>query len=276
MAKITSLVLVGAMLIATTGCAGFEYGRAKSQPAASGAYDQSLQKGYLDLSKGEFNEGDYWDSDTFADRSIAAAKGSPTQPEQIGARNLPSDKVDELTTARQRLVTAQGESWTEKNPEATARAQVMFDCWMQEQEENFQPQDIARCRDGFYTALGELEVATGPGSYLVFFDFDSSKVTAEGSEVIATAASNALAEDASAIIAVGHTDTVGSAEYNMGLSQRRADSVASALVKDGIPAGAITTEARGESDLLVPTGDGVAEPQNRRVEISVVRPEPGA
>jgi OmpA-OmpF porin, OOP family len=276
MAKFTSLILVGAMLVATTGCAGFDYARAKSKPAASGAYDQSLQKGYLDLSKGEFNEGDYPDSDAFAERSMAAANGSPPQPEQIGARKLPADKVDELTTARQRLVAAQGESWTQKNPEATARAQVMFDCWMQEQEENFQPKDIARCRDGFYKALGELEVAAGPGSYLVFFDFDSSKVTAEGSDVVATAASNAKSENASAIIAVGHTDTVGSAEYNMGLSQRRADSVASALVKNGIPAGAITTEARGETDPLVPTGDGVAEPQNRRVEINVVRPEPGS
>lgn len=276
MAKVTSLFLVGAMLMATTGCAGFEYARAKNQPAAAGAYDQALQKGYLNLSKGEFNEGDYRDSDRFAKRSMAAASGSAPQPEQIGDRRIASDKVGELSTARERLVKAQQDTWTEKNPEATARAQVMFDCWMQEQEEGFQKRDIASCRDGFYAALAELEVATGPDNFLVFFDFDSAKLTDEAKEVIATAATAVADEKVTGVVAIGHTDTVGPADYNMGLSQRRADAVASQLAADGVASSIITTEARGEKDLLVPTGDGVYEPQNRRVEINMVRPEPGS
>ena len=65
----------------------------------------------------------------------------------------------------------------------------------------------------------------------------------------------------------GHTDTVGSHAYNMRLSRRRAESVAARLEKDGIPASEIEIVAKGKRDLLVPTSDGVREPQNRRVQI---------
>jgi OOP family OmpA-OmpF porin len=65
----------------------------------------------------------------------------------------------------------------------------------------------------------------------------------------------------------GYTDTSGTPTYNMGLSARRARAVADQLVADGVPANEIETHAFGETHLLVPTGPGVREPQNRRVEI---------
>jgi outer membrane protein OmpA-like peptidoglycan-associated protein len=68
---------------------------------------------------------------------------------------------------------------------------------------------------------------------------------------------------------VGHTDTVGSASYNQNLSERRAASVAAELERLGVPADAITTEGRGFSDPMVPTGPGVREPQNRRAVIDL-------
>jgi outer membrane protein OmpA-like peptidoglycan-associated protein len=55
----------------------------------------------------------------------------------------------------------------------------------------------------------------------------------------------------------------------MALSLRRANAVKDSLVREGVPASAITVIGRGESNPLVPTGDGVREPQNRRVEIVV-------
>ncbi|MCH2396367.1 OmpA family protein, partial [Oceanibaculum sp.] len=66
---------------------------------------------------------------------------------------------------------------------------------------------------------------------------------------------------------IGHADRSGPAADNMALSQRRASSVQTALTADGVTAGQISSEARGETDPLVPTADGVREPQNRRVEI---------
>ncbi len=65
----------------------------------------------------------------------------------------------------------------------------------------------------------------------------------------------------------GHTDTGGSVAYNMRLSRRRAESVAAELEKKGIPSSEIEIVAKGKRDLLVPTADGVKEPQNRRVQI---------
>ena len=66
----------------------------------------------------------------------------------------------------------------------------------------------------------------------------------------------------------GHTDTSGSTQYNMGLAQRRNSSVRDYLSARGIPDGRISSEAFGESQLRVPTADGVRELQNRRVEVT--------
>ena len=68
----------------------------------------------------------------------------------------------------------------------------------------------------------------------------------------------------------GHADTVGSQDLNVALAQRRADAVRNALVREGVPAAAITTGAQGEASLPVQTADNVDERLNRSVDISVV------
>jgi iron complex outermembrane receptor protein len=106
-----------------------------------------------------------------------------------------------------------------------------------------------------------------PKSYLVFFDFNKSDLTSQAADIVDTAAKNAVTGKVTKLEVTGHTDTVGSDAYNMRLSRRRAESVAAQLEKDGIPAGEIAIVAKGKRDLLVPTADGVKEPQNRRVQI---------
>lgn len=274
-----SKVLAGVALVALAGCVGTDYDKVKNDAPASGAFNQGLQSGYVELSGMEYKEGDYRDSDTFAKRSRAAKSGQPTSPEAIGARHLPSDKVDELSNARARLMSALDGSPAQKNPAAAAKAQVMFDCWMQEQEENFQPKDIAWCKDNFDAAMAELEnkpvtpaALMSPNRYLVFFDFDKSNLTPDGKELVSTAVDNAKKGDVSSITVVGHTDTAGPSKYNEALSARRALSVKKEMVSEGIAEGSIMTEARGEADLLVQTADGVPEPQNRRAEILFGKP----
>ena len=66
----------------------------------------------------------------------------------------------------------------------------------------------------------------------------------------------------------GHADRSGSSQYNVGLSQRRADAVRSYMTARGVADTRISTEAFGESQPRVPTADGVRELQNRRVEIT--------
>lgn len=110
-------------------------------------------------------------------------------------------------------------------------------------------------------------VAPAPRSYLVFFDFAKSDLTPQAIEIVDTAAKNAGPAKATEITVTGHTDTVGSDAYNMRLSKRRAEAVAARLEQDGIPRSEIQIVAKGKRDLLVPTKDGVKEPQNRRVQI---------
>ncbi|MGL4962376.1 MAG: OmpA family protein [Inquilinus sp.] len=104
-------------------------------------------------------------------------------------------------------------------------------------------------------------------SYLVFFDFDSSRLTPEAKQIVASAAADALQGKTTRIDVTGHTDRAGSEKYNQALSVRRAESVRRELVSDGVADSLIVTRGVGESDPLVPTADGVREPQNRRVEI---------
>jgi OmpA-OmpF porin, OOP family len=106
-------------------------------------------------------------------------------------------------------------------------------------------------------------------SYLVFFDWDKANLTPRAQQIIREAADNSTKVKYTRIEVNGYTDTSGTPQYNQGLSIRRAQAVAAELVKDGVPQGAIAIQGFGETHLLVPTGPGVREPQNRRVEIII-------
>jgi OOP family OmpA-OmpF porin len=106
-------------------------------------------------------------------------------------------------------------------------------------------------------------------NFLVFFDFDKSSLTPRAMDIVKEAARVAKSGQNAKVTCTGHTDTVGPARYNMALSLRRASTVKDALVREGVAAGTIAVVGRGEESLLVPTKDGVREPQNRRVEIVV-------
>ena len=104
---------------------------------------------------------------------------------------------------------------------------------------------------------------------MVFFDWDRSNLSQQALNTIKQAAGAYKTKGNARITATGHTDTSGPEAYNMALSLRRANTVKDALVREGVPATAITVIGKGESGLLVQTADGVREPQNRRVEIVI-------
>ncbi|GAC1346657.1 MAG: OmpA family protein [Acetobacteraceae bacterium] len=103
--------------------------------------------------------------------------------------------------------------------------------------------------------------------YLIFFDWDRADLTDRARQIIATAAQASVRTQVTRLDVAGHTDRSGTARYNQGLSLRRAQTVASELVRLGVPREAISVRGFGETRPLVPTADGVREPQNRRVEI---------
>ncbi len=104
-------------------------------------------------------------------------------------------------------------------------------------------------------------------TYLVFFDWSRAELTDRARQIITEAAQNARKVQSTRIEVAGHADRSGPAEYNMGLSRRRAEAVAAELVRQGINRNEIAVSFFGETKPLVPTADGVREPQNRRVEI---------
>ncbi len=104
-------------------------------------------------------------------------------------------------------------------------------------------------------------------TYLVFFDWDRADLTVRARQIVAEAASASTKVPTTVINVNGYTDLSGTAAYNQRLSVRRAQSVQSELIKDGVPAGEISIHGYGESNPLIPTAKGVREPQNRRVEI---------
>lgn len=105
--------------------------------------------------------------------------------------------------------------------------------------------------------------------FIIYFGFNKCNISPEADTVLAEAASAAKSSGSASIVIVGHTDTVGSNSYNDKLSQCRANAAKTNLVTKGIAAGSISASGRGEGELLVKTGDGVKEPQNRRATIDL-------
>ena len=108
---------------------------------------------------------------------------------------------------------------------------------------------------------------TAAPSFMVFFDWDRSNLSAQALGTIHQVSAAYKQKGSARVTATGHTDKSGPDDYNMALSLRRANTVKDALVRDGVPAAAISVIGRGETQPMVPTADGVREPQNRRVEI---------
>ena len=107
-----------------------------------------------------------------------------------------------------------------------------------------------------------------PNDGMVYFDLDSDQLSADDQAVLDEIASAVASQNPASVTVMGHADRSGEEDYNMGLSERRAQTVASALAAAGIPETAITTMGYGETELAVETEDGVAMRQNRRAEVS--------
>jgi outer membrane protein OmpA-like peptidoglycan-associated protein len=107
---------------------------------------------------------------------------------------------------------------------------------------------------------------TGP--YIVFFDWDKSDLRTDAASVLDNAVAQYSNCGSAKVMLAGHADKSGTAKYNVGLSERRNGTVRAYLESKGVTAGAIATEAFGETAPLVQTADGEREPQNRRVEVT--------
>ena len=108
-----------------------------------------------------------------------------------------------------------------------------------------------------------------PASFTLYFVEGSDEFTAESKEVVGRILGEIARRPVPDVRVVGHTDAVGSDQFNDALGRQRADVVRAALVRLGVPSADIETTSRGKREPAIPTPDGVAEPRNRRVEIIV-------
>lgn len=279
--------VVAAVPLLLAACAGTELAETRGLPQSGNAFDQALYAGYLGLAQKEYGIGNYSSSDAFALKAQAAAAGetvAPFVPNDEAAHPpglVPEDELFGMTSGREKMLAAFADGATTRLAADAATAQVNYDCWVEEQSytsdfaESDQPERAQECRDAFEAALQKITVAPPapqpvavlPGSIIVFFDWDSAVLTEAAQDLIREAARIYRTGNMSSIDTVGHADKSGTVAYNNELSAARSANVASELTRLGIPSDDIDVSWRGETDPLVPTADGVREPQNRRVEI---------
>lgn len=298
--KLRNLIMTGCV-IGVSACTGFDSHsevKALNEAQAVGSpFTQHLAAEYREFANNELNNMfDYPDALHFARKGLAAANGDVVMPEPISDWNLLPAHMEELGTARGRLIIAMDLGARDIAPQQTAVAQAAFDCWIEQQEENWQNDDIVNCKTRYLNEIAALEGMIAPAPayetepelvtpvvtdvpaaepmkpedamYLVFFDFDKSEVGAGGQNVLDAVAEEFTDRRPEIVRIVGHTDSSGSQSYNQKLAMRRANAVRDGLVDRGVDPATIMVDGRGENELLVETADDVREPANRRTQIT--------
>ena len=265
---------------ANRGAAGDAIARAESMSAPAGAMESAAYEAYLGHAQYEYNDmQDFTDTIFHSEKAIAAASGGSVMPQQPSARRLTPEHAAEMGEVYQRLMAAvQGEPG-QRLPATAGRAVADFDCWLEQQEENFQPDDIAACRDAVYAALAELEAPVEEAlpdrislSADVLFDFDKAEIKPEFTAEIDAAAELLLANPDVTVRIDGHTDSIGTEEYNQGLSERRAEAVAAYLEAAGVSRDRMTVAGFGETQPVASNDTAEGRALNRRVEIDLIDP----
>lgn len=109
--------------------------------------------------------------------------------------------------------------------------------------------------------------APAPRNFIIFFDWDKADLTPEAQAILRQAADYIKKGGVARVTLTGHADRSGTDSYNVRLSERRGENAKKFLAQQGVASNSMSIVAKGESTPLVPTADGVREPQNRRVEI---------
>ena len=125
----------------------------------------------------------------------------------------------------------------------------------------------AQVREAFGSTIDALPGS--PASFTLYFLEGKDELTQESRSELDNVFSELKRRPLPDIVVIGHTDTVGSLEFNDKLSLARAQRMREMLISLGLPAERIQSAGRGKRELLIQTEENVSEPRNRRVEISV-------
>ncbi len=258
------------------------------------AFNQGLQAGYAELSEERSDawlgaDWDFADGEHFNHKARTAAKNSLVLPEAPMDRELTEEQAETFQTALERLRSGFDRGARYLAPADASFAQVKYDCWIEATEDG-RTGDAEGCRAEFESAMAAVEaqanfalsdinyetpapavVAATPTAdqFIVLFDFDSTNYAPGNSTIVSEALRAALANPNASVDITGHADSSGAVAYNQTLSERRANRVIDELVSGGVDAIRVSGRGVGETQLLIPTGDGVREEGNRAVVIEL-------
>lgn len=257
-----------------------------AQPTGD-AYQKALAADYRDYAEQKVAAYEWATSTYFADKGLMAAYGRTIEPEKPESWGLPITQRAEFDNARAKLMTAIANNRS-LQPELTASAVVAYDRWIEMQHLVANPAKVEEQRDVFFALLAKLEeahTASSPEaavstatatpapiestSTILYFPMNSDHLGDSAQGALAELVRYVTSAGNVTVTINGHADRVGTEQYNMDLSQRRARFVLKALKAAGVPEKMMNYFAFGESDPAVPTADDVAEPKNRRVEIYI-------
>jgi OmpA-OmpF porin, OOP family len=274
--KTVTYLLLGTAAIALAGCnslpgssLGATFGAERYLEADHGGpgFTGALANEYTELGRrAAFRDVRWRNSTAYIAKAQQAESGvepAPWTPEQLGVNGEASAMYQEVVSVINANKAAR--------PAECARAQAMWDQYLEALRADaagaicLLPADARALLDEALAACRAQQAA----NFIVYFGFDRTDLTDRARQTLDEVVSAVQGMGATALSVVGHADTVGSVEYNQGLSERRARRVADGLGERGIPPGAMTLAGRSELQPAVQTGDGVREPLNRRVEITL-------
>lgn len=212
-----------------------------------------------------------------AEKGYAALNGENVQPWVASDWNVLPEDMPELDAQRARLIAALNNGGRERAPEACAKSQVYYDGWLEQSHDNdwgpgfqgpVQPNYVASEKASYYEWIPLCEGIVEQ-EFIIYFAWDRYDLTDAAVALIDEIASYVGQWSGANVALDGHADTSGTADYNVGLSQNRASAVRDALDARGVGVGDV--DWFGETQPAVPTGDGVREPLNRRVEVHISR-----
>jgi len=281
--------LAGAATIALSAANG-ALAASHSKPDGSAGFSKALAIHYQAMVDEETYERDEADVAHFSAKRDLAAARTPPRPDSPESRALSDVEGNYARRTLDRIMAAYDKGEADKHPQLLADAQAGYDCFLQEAEEGYQLLHINRCRVMAETALATLEMPIvppkpavmpvaaaepepadppAPQDFTVYFGFDSALLGLPAQQLLNNVATAYAAYPDPVLVVVGHTDTSGPSDYNRRLSLRRAEAVAAALRQRGLASQVIQQNAMGEALPAVKTGDGVREPMNRRVVVTM-------
>ena len=295
--NIRKLIILLSILVFSIACSSSYKQLSNNSFSSSDEFSKHLLREYKNKADFEAKEMHDWNSaKLYSEKALLAIKGIKVKPEKIDYWKISNEYTKELQIAFDNLMHVYLDA-IESNPYDLAIAISALDCWAEQQEENWQTWDIKKCKNDYlhsmhniYNTLSKKEINEPKNVdennfnvsatiitkndneeilQIIYFDFDKSGLT----EVSLKEIKKFLKKYNNQIkkyLIIGHTDTMGTKEYNYKLSLERAMAVKNILIVNNINEENIKIIAKGEDDLLIKTADQTQHPANRRAEITPI------